>query len=71
VFVIGNMVMLVPGDLGIFLERVMPGNAGGALASPVPFNPHLLDAWPSFGIFVAEIAAVLGAAWLLLRRRDA
>ncbi|MCW2790735.1 MAG: transporter permease [Aeromicrobium sp.] len=71
VFVIGNMVMLVPGDVGIFLERIMPGNAGGALASPVPFNPHLLDAWPSFGIFVAEIAAVLGAAWLLLRRRDA
>lgn len=71
VFVIGNMVILVPGDLGIFLERVMPGNAGGALASPVPFNPDLLDPWPSFAIFAAETAAILGVAWHLLRRRDA
>jgi ABC-2 type transport system permease protein len=71
VFVIGNMVILVPGDFGIFLERVMPGNAGGALASPVPFNPDLLDPWPSFMIFAAETAAILGVAWNLLRRRDA
>jgi ABC-2 type transport system permease protein len=71
VFVVGNMVILVPGDFGIFLERVMPGNAGGALASPVPFNPDLWNAWPSFGIFVAETAALLGLAWFLLRRRDA
>ena len=71
VFVIGNMVILVPGDLGIFLERVMPGNAGGAVASPVPFNPDLLDTWPSFAIFAAEVAAVTGLAWCLLRRRDA
>jgi ABC-2 type transport system permease protein len=71
VFVIGNMVILVPGDFGIFLERVMPGNAGGALASPVPFNPDLLDPWPSFAIFAAETAAIVGVAWHLLRRRDA
>ena len=71
VFVLGNMVILVPGDFGTFLERVMPGNAGGALASPVPFNPNLLDAWPSFGVFAAETAALLGLAWFLLRKRDA
>jgi ABC-2 type transport system permease protein len=71
VFVLGNMVILVPGDFGTFLERVMPGNAGGALASPVPFNPNLLDAWPSFGVFAAETAALLGFAWFLLRKRDA
>jgi ABC-2 type transport system permease protein len=71
VFVLGNMVILVPGDFGTFLERVMPGNAGGALASPVPFNPNLLDAWPSFGVFAAETTALLGFAWFLLRKRDA
>ena len=70
VFVVGNMVILVPGDLGIWLERTMPGNAGGVLASPVPFNPDLLGAWPSFGIFVAEVATVLLAAWWTLRRPD-
>ncbi len=71
VFVLGNMVILVPGDFGVFLERVMPGNAGGAIATPVPFNPNLLDTWPSFGIFAAETATLLALAWLTLRRRDA
>ena len=71
VFVLGNMVILVPGEFGTFLERVMPGNAGGAIATPVPFNPNLLDAWPSFGVFAAEAAALLALAWFLLRRRDA
>lgn len=71
VFVVGNMVMLVPGDLGIWLERLMPGNAGGAIASPVPFNPNLLDAWPSLAIFLGEIALVTVAAVTLLKRRDA
>jgi ABC-2 type transport system permease protein len=69
--VVGNMVMLVPGGLGEFLEKVMPGNAGGAIATPVPFNPNLLDAWPGFAVFGAEIAVILVAAYAVLRRRDA
>ena len=71
VFVVGNMVMLVPGEFGTFLERVMPGNAGSVISTPVPFNPNLLDAWPSFGVFAAETAALLTLAWFLLRKRDA
>lgn len=71
VFVVGNMVILVPGDFGLFLERVMPGNAGGALASPVPFNPNLLDVWPGFGIFLVEVAALALLGLTLLKRRDA
>ncbi|KHL16437.1 ABC-2 type transport system permease protein [Mumia flava] len=71
VFVVGNMVMLVPGDLGLFLERAMPGNAGAVIASPVPFNPNLWEAWPSFGVFAAEVAVLLGLAALAVRRRDA
>ena len=71
VFVVGNMVMLVPGDFGIWLERLMPGNAGGAIASPVPFNPNLLDAWPSLAIFLGEVALLTAAAVTLLKRRDA
>ena len=71
VFVIGNMVMLIPGDLGLFLERVMPGNAGATIATPVSFNPNLLAAWDGFGIFVAEVGVLLLGAWALLRRRDA
>jgi len=71
VFVVGNMVMLVPGDLGLWLERLMPGNAGAMIATPVSFNPNLLDVWPSFGIFTAELAALVLGAVVLLRRRDA
>jgi ABC-2 type transport system permease protein len=70
-FVVSNMVALVPGDLGLFLERVMPGNAGTVIATPVTFNPNLLDAWPSFAIFAAEIAVLMTAAAIALRRRDA
>jgi ABC-2 type transport system permease protein len=71
VFVLGNMVILVPGDFGLWLERLMPGNAGGVVASPVPFNPNLLDAWPSLAIFAGEVALMVAAAAVMLRRRDA
>ena len=49
----------------------MPGNAGGVIASPVPFNPNLLGAWESLAIFGAEVGGLLLLAWLVLRRRDA
>ncbi|TNC47058.1 ABC transporter permease [Mumia zhuanghuii] len=70
-FVVSNMVALVPGDLGLFLERVMPGNAGTVIATPVTFNPNLLEAWPSFAIFAAEITVLMTAAAIAVRRRDA
>ena len=69
--ILGNMVNLVPGELGEWLVKLMPGNAGSAVATPVPFNPNLLDPWPGFAVFAAETAALLGLAWLLVRRRDA
>ncbi len=69
--VVGNMVNLVPGEVGEWLVKLMPGNAGSVISSPVPFNPNLLDAWPGFAVFVAEIAVVLGLAWYAVRRRDA
>jgi ABC-2 type transport system permease protein len=71
VFVIGNMANLIPGDVGLWTMRLMPGNAGSAIAAPVTFNPNLLDAWPGFGIFAAEVVALLAAALVLVRRRDA
>jgi len=69
--VVGNMVMLVPGDLGDWLTKLMPGNAGSVIATPDPFNPFLLDAWPGLAVFGAEIAVLLVVAWVLVRRRDA
>ena len=69
--VVTNMVLLIPGDTGRWITKLMPANAGSVIATPVPFNPFLLDAWTGFGVFVAEIAALVLVAWLVLRRRDA
>jgi ABC-2 type transport system permease protein len=71
VFVIGNMVALIPGELGEWITKLMPGNAASALVSPVSFNPDALGAWSGFGVLLAEVAALCALAWWLLRRRDA
>lgn len=70
-FVVGNMAMLIPGEVGEWIVKLMPGNAGASIATPVSFNPDLLDAWPGFGVFAAETLALVLLAWVLLRRRDA
>jgi ABC-2 type transport system permease protein len=71
VFVVSGMAPLIPGTAGEWIEKLMPGNAGASIATPVAFNPNLLDAWPGYGVFMLETAAVLALAWALLRRRDA
>jgi ABC-2 type transport system permease protein len=71
VFVVGNMVFLLPGAWGEWIGKLMPGNAGSRIAVPVPFNPLLLDPWAGFAIFAGEVAVVLLAGYLVLRRRDA
>jgi ABC-2 type transport system permease protein len=71
VFVVGTMVFLLPGEWGEWIGKLMPGNAGSAVATPVSFNPELLGPWPGFAVFAAEVAVVLGIAWSVFRRRDA
>jgi ABC-2 type transport system permease protein len=71
VFVVGNMVFLLPGAWGEWIGKLMPGNAGSSVASVVSFNPLLLDPWVGFAVFAGEVAVVLLAGYLVLRRRDA
>jgi ABC-2 type transport system permease protein len=71
VFVVGNMAFLLPGTWGEWVAKLMPGNAGSAIATPVSFNPLLLDPLPGFAYFCAEVAAVLLVAYVAFRRRDA
>ena len=71
VFVIGNMVMLIPGELGDWITKLMPGNVASSLVAPVSFNPDALDAWTGFGVLMAEVGALCALAWWLLERRDA
>jgi ABC-2 type transport system permease protein len=71
VFVVGNMVFLLPGNWGEWIGKLMPGNAGSPVASAAAFNPMLLDPWVGFAVFTGEVAVVLLAGYLVLRRRDA
>lgn len=71
IFVVSNMVFLVPGEFGEWIAKLMPSNAGSVITTPVSFNPNLLDAWPGFAVFLAETLVVLALAWVLVRRRDA
>ncbi len=71
VFVVGNLVVLVPGATGEWLTRLMPGNAGSSIATVTPFNPDLLGPWTGFAVFCAETALLLGIATVRFVRRDA
>jgi ABC-2 type transport system permease protein len=71
VFVVGNMVFLLPGAWGEWIGKLMPGNAGSPITAPVSFNPMVLEPWPGFAVFTAEVALVLAIGWLTFRRRDA
>ena len=71
VFVVGNMAFLLPGEWGEWVAKLLPGNAGSGVGTPVPFNPELLAPWTGFTVFAAEVAALLLAGWLVFRRRDA
>jgi ABC-2 type transport system permease protein len=71
VFVVGNLVMVLPGAWGEWATKLMPGNAGSRIATPESFNPLLLDPWVGFAVFAAEVAAVLVLAAVVFTRRDA
>jgi len=71
VFLVGNLVMLLPGALGEWLTKLMPGNAGSRIAAPETFNPVLLEPWTGFAVFAAEVAVLLAVAAVVFTRRDA
>jgi ABC-2 type transport system permease protein len=69
--VLGNMAFLLPGSWGEWTAKLLPGNAGSSIATPVSFNPDLLAPWTGFAVFSAEVAALVLVGWLVFRRRDA
>jgi len=71
VFVVGSMAFLLPGTWGEWVAKLLPGNAGAGVATPVSFNPQLLGPWTGFAVFAAETAALLITAYVVFRRRDA
>lgn len=71
IFVVGNLVMLVPGTLGEWLTKLMPGNAGSGVTMVENFNPVALEPWVGFGVFVGQTAALIAVALWSFSRRDA
>ena len=71
IFVVGNLAMLVPGDVGEWVTKLMPGNAGANISFVVNFDPTALGPWEGFGVFCVEIATLLALAAVRFVRRDA
>lgn len=70
IFVLGNVTMLLPGSLGEWTTKLMPGNAGGSVAQVAPFGLDLLDPWVGFAVFVGQTVLLLLPGTWLFRRRD-
>ncbi|SED59514.1 ABC transporter permease subunit [Jiangella alba] len=71
IFVVGNLVGLIPGAAGEWLTKLMPGNAGTTMATVESFNPDLLGPWTGIGVFAGEAALLLLISGWLFSRRDA
>ena len=71
VFIIGQVVQLIPGTFGEWVMKLMPGNAGPGIVVPVSFGDNMLSPWTGFAVFVGEVVVLVLAGWFVLRRRDA
>ncbi len=71
VFIIGQVVQLIPGSVGEWIMKLMPGNAGPGIVVPAGFGDNMLAPWTGFSVFVAEIAVLFLAGLLLFKKRDA
>ena len=71
VFIIGQVVGLIPGAVGEWIMKLMPGNAGPGIVVPVNFGDDMLTPWTGFAVFVAEIAVLFLAGLYVFRKRDA
>jgi len=71
VFIIGQVVQLIPGTVGEWVMKLMPGNAGPGIVVPVSFGDNMLSPWTGFAVFVGEIALLGLAGLALFQKRDA
>lgn len=71
IFVVGNLVGLIPGAVGEWLTKLIPGNAGSTVAMLDSFNPDLLGPWTGFGVFAGQTVLLLAVAGAFFARRDA
>ncbi|NUR63001.1 MAG: ABC transporter permease subunit [Catenulispora sp.] len=74
IFIIGGLVQLIPGSIGRWLYKVMPGNAGAQVSQ---FGEMKRNAdknfapWTGFTVFMLEVVVLLVIGAILFERRDA
>jgi ABC-2 type transport system permease protein len=67
-FVLPVIVFILPSSVSNSISPYLPGNAGQAIMSIAP-QAHVLAPWVGLGVFAAyAVAAIAGAAVLLVRR---
>lgn len=71
VFIIGQVVQLIPGTFGEWVMKLMPGNAGPGIVVPVSIGEQMFTPWTGFAVFLAEIGILALAGLLLFQKRDA
>ena len=64
------LIGLVPGTVGDWISKLLPGNAGQAIMH-VTTQPGQLSAWAGLAVFAGWVIAFLAAAAVALSRRDA
>ncbi len=69
-FVLPGIANALPTSWQQPIEQYWPTNAGQQIAA-VTRDSHTMAAWSGFGVMVLFVAVVLGAAFLVLERKDA
>lgn len=70
VLVLSNLADLLPGRIGADVSAYLPTNAGKLIMSAHRQSTDLLSPWQGFAVFCGWTVLLLGAAVLLLNRRD-
>lgn len=74
IFIIGGLTQLIPGSVGRWLYKLMPGNAGGGITQfgeTAKNADKLFAPWTGFAVFVLEVLALLIVGAILFEKRDA
>jgi ABC-type transport system involved in multi-copper enzyme maturation permease subunit len=68
-FVVPTIVSVLPQSWADTIDRYLPGNAGLAIIGVTP-DPSGLAPWTGFGVLCAYVVVTMGAAAVMLVRRD-
>lgn len=73
IFIVGGLVGLIPGTVGRWLYKLMPGNAGSQIVTfgAQGRDSRAFSAWTGLAVFGVEVAVLLVIGAVLFERRDA